>query len=63
MTNQQSNKLNQPEIFNTDVFEKSLDKIYMEFVYMEAKIELLKQDIIKMKDWLEFEKDLWNFNG
>lgn len=57
-----TNKISHPEIFNTDVFGKSLDKIYMEFVYMEAKIELLKQDIIKMKDWLEFEKDLWNLN-
>ncbi len=57
------NKVHQPEIYNVDILEKSLDKIYMDFIYMEAKIELMKKEILEMKDWLELEKDMWKYNG
>lgn len=56
-------KINQPKIFNIDLFEKSLDKIYMDLVYMEAKIDLMKREILEMKDLLDLEKDLWQYNG
>ncbi len=56
-------KINQPDIFNVDLFEKSLDKIYMDLVYMEAKIDLMKREILEMKDLLDLEKDLWQYNG
>ena len=57
------NKVHQPEVYNVDILEKSLDKIYMDFIYMEAKIELMKKEILEMKDWLELEKDMWKYNG
>ena len=55
--------IKQPEIFNTDLFEKSLDKVYMDLVYMEAKIELMKKEVLEMKDLLDLERDLWKYNG
>ena len=55
--------IRQPEIYNTDVFEKSLDSMYMKLIYMDADIQVMKKNIIEMKEWLEEEKDMWKFNG
>ena len=55
--------LRQPEIFNVDIFDKYLDQMYMKLIYMDADIQVMKQNIIKMKEWLEEEKDMWKFNG
>ena len=57
------NKINQPQIFNVDIFEKALDKLYMDLIYIEAKIENDKKKILDMQEFLEFEKDLWHYNG
>ena len=56
-------KINKPEIFNIDVFEETLDQLYMKFIYAEADIATWKKKIIEMKEWLEHEKDLWHYNG
>lgn len=55
--------LRQPEIFNVDIFDKYLDQMYMKLIYMDADIQVMKQNIMKMKEWLEEEKDMWKFNG
>lgn len=55
--------LRQPEIFNTDVFDKYLDQMYMKLIYMDADIQVMKKNIMEMKEWLEEEKDMWKYNG
>ena len=55
--------LRQPEIFNTDIFDKYLDQMYMKLIYMDADIQVMKKNILKMKEWLEEEKDMWKYNG
>ena len=55
--------IRQPEIFNVDIFDEYLDQMYMKLIYMDADIQVLKQNIMKMKEWLEVEQDMWKYNG
>ena len=61
--NKINSDLRQPEIFNVDIFDKYLDQMYMKLIYMDADIQIMKQNILEMKDWLELEKDMWKYNG
>ena len=57
------NDIRQPDVFNVDIFDEYLDQMYMKLIYMDADIQVMKQNIMKMKEWLEVEEEMWEYNG
>lgn len=48
---------------DTDPLMKMVDEVYMEMVSMEARIELIKRDLLKIKEQIELDNELFKLNG
>ena len=47
---------------DTDPLMKMVDEVYMEMVSMEARIELIKRDLLKIKEQIELDNELFKLN-
>ena len=48
---------------DTDPLMQLVDDVYMEMVSLEARIELIKRDLLKIKEQIELDNELFKLNG